>query len=83
MRVAFGLAVLASACTAVAPSPSPSAPAGAAGPAAPREGRVSIGGAGLYFRDVGQGPPVIVLHGGPDFDHSYLLPELYLVEGVK
>jgi pimeloyl-ACP methyl ester carboxylesterase len=30
----------------------------------------------LYSRDIGQGTPIIVLHGGPDFDHSYLLPEL-------
>src|SRR6266496_5642537 len=30
----------------------------------------------LYYREVGRGQPVIVLHGGPDFDHRYLLPEL-------
>jgi proline iminopeptidase len=30
----------------------------------------------LYIRDIGRGPAVIVLHGGPDFDHTYLLPEL-------
>jgi proline iminopeptidase len=30
----------------------------------------------LYCRDVGAGPPIIVLHGGPDFDHAYFLPEL-------
>jgi proline iminopeptidase len=30
----------------------------------------------LFYRDVGAGPPIIVLHGGPDFDHTYLLPEL-------
>ncbi|HUL73782.1 MAG TPA: alpha/beta fold hydrolase [Vicinamibacterales bacterium] len=41
-----------------------------------REGRVAIGGASLYVRDVGTGPGVIVLHGGPDFDHAYLLPDL-------
>jgi len=35
-----------------------------------------VGGAELYARDIGKGTPVIVLHGGPDFDHSYLLPEL-------
>jgi proline iminopeptidase len=44
--------------------------------AAPRESRISVGGAELYARDVGRGPAIIVLHGGPDFDHSYLLPEL-------
>ena len=30
----------------------------------------------LYVRDIGEGPPVIVLHGGPDFDHEYLVPEM-------
>jgi proline iminopeptidase len=30
----------------------------------------------LYAREVGQGTAIIILHGGPDFDHSYLLPEL-------
>jgi proline iminopeptidase len=43
---------------------------------AARETRIPAGGAQLYSREIGQGRPVIVLHGGPDFDHSYLLPEL-------
>ena len=30
----------------------------------------------MYVRDVGTGPPIIVVHGGPDFDHQYLLPEM-------
>ena len=34
---------------------------------------------GLFCRDVGEGPPIVVLHGGPDFDHTYLLPELDLL----
>ena len=41
-----------------------------------REGYVPVDGAQLFTRTVGSGPPVIVLHGGPDFDHTYLLPEL-------
>ena len=40
------------------------------------EDRVAIGGASLYVRDVGHGSSFIVLHGGPDFDHAYLLPDL-------
>ena len=43
---------------------------------APVETRVPVAGASLYARVVGRGHPVIVLHGGPDFDQSYLLPEL-------
>ena len=40
------------------------------------EGQVEIDGARLYCRAVGEGPAIVVLHGGPDFDHTYLLPEL-------
>jgi proline iminopeptidase len=44
--------------------------------AAPRETRIPVGNADLYSREVGQGPAIIVLHGGPDFDHCYLVPDL-------
>lgn len=44
--------------------------------AAARESRIPVQGAELYCREVGQGTPMIVLHGGPDFDITYLLPEL-------
>ncbi|HEU4840999.1 MAG TPA: alpha/beta fold hydrolase, partial [Ilumatobacteraceae bacterium] len=30
----------------------------------------------LFVRELGAGQPVVVVHGGPDFDHEYLLPEL-------
>jgi proline iminopeptidase len=40
------------------------------------ESRIPVGNVSLYARSTGQGQPVIVLHGGPDFDHGYLLPEL-------
>ncbi len=41
-----------------------------------RESRLTLGTASLYVREIGRGLPIIVLHGGPDFDHSYLLPDL-------
>jgi proline iminopeptidase len=41
-----------------------------------RTGFVSAGAARLHVRDVGEGPSIVVLHGGPDFDYDYLLPEL-------
>jgi proline iminopeptidase len=44
--------------------------------AAPRESRIPVGDASLYARDLGLGQSIIVLHGGPDFDHGYLLPDL-------
>ena len=47
---------------------------GGSEPAA-RVSRIPVGKASLYVRDVGSGPPMIVLHGGPDFDQSYLLPD--------
>jgi proline iminopeptidase len=46
-----------------------------------RERSVSINGVDLYVRVIGDGPPMIVLHGGPDFDHTYLLPELDQLAG--
>ncbi len=46
------------------------------GELAPREGYAPVEGAALYYRDIGQGPPIIVLHGGPSFDHNYLLPDM-------
>jgi proline iminopeptidase len=48
------------------------------------ESRVPIGKASLYCREIGRGQPVIVLHGGPDFDSAYLLPELdRLADGFR
>jgi proline iminopeptidase len=41
-----------------------------------REKRIPAGKASLYSREIGSGPPIIVLHGGPDFDSGYLLPDL-------
>jgi proline iminopeptidase len=46
------------------------------GTAAPRESRIQVGNASLYSRETGRGQPMIILHGGPDFDHRYLLPDL-------
>lgn len=33
-----------------------------------------VRGVALFERRVGEGPPVVVLHGGPGADHGYLLP---------
>jgi proline iminopeptidase len=41
-----------------------------------RTGFITAGNARLHFRDIGEGPSIVVLHGGPDFDYDYLLPEL-------
>jgi proline iminopeptidase len=42
----------------------------------PRESHIPAGRASLYARDIGRGRPILVLHGGPDFDHGYLLPDM-------
>lgn len=41
-----------------------------------RQGYAPAAGVELYYRDVGEGQPIVVAHGGPDFDHTYLLPDL-------
>jgi proline iminopeptidase len=41
-----------------------------------QETRVPVADGSLYARTIGRGRPTIVLHGGPDFDHAYLLPDL-------
>ena len=65
MKATLVVAVLALICTALSKQN-----------AKPHESRIPVGGAELYSRDIGHGTAIIVLHGGPDFDHSYLLPEL-------
>jgi proline iminopeptidase len=42
----------------------------------PREGYITVGSAALFYREIGHGQPIIIIHGGPDFDHSYLLPDM-------
>ena len=39
------------------------------------ETTVELNGVRLYTRRVGDGPPVVVLHGGPGAHHDYLLPQ--------
>lgn len=41
--------------------------------AGPVEGYVSTIGAKIYYKTVGSGDPIVVLHGGPGMDHRYLL----------
>jgi len=75
MTATLVLAVLAMAYPACLP-PSSTAPLQSQQRTTPRESHIPVGNAELYSREVGQGPAIIVLHGGPDFDHSYLVPDL-------
>jgi proline iminopeptidase len=45
-------------------------------PSIAREGFIQVEKAKLFYREIGQGQPIIMLHGGPDFDHGYLLPDM-------
>jgi proline iminopeptidase len=75
MKATIVLAALVLACAAWLPPSSITAPESSRD-ATPRESRVPVGNAELYSREIGQGTAIIVLHGGPDFDHTYLVPDL-------
>lgn len=49
-------------------------PPGAAGQA--RQGLLSLPTGRLYYEVVGEGDPIVVVHGGPGLDHNYLRPGL-------
>ena len=74
MTVRIAVASLAAAFGSVLPAASATSQASPRS-AAPSETHIDVGGASLYARAIGRGNPIIVLHGGPDFDHAYLLPE--------
>lgn len=40
------------------------------------EGSRYVNGVELYYKILGQGEPVMILHGGPGLDHTYLLPQM-------
>lgn len=40
------------------------------------EGFVEIGEVQLYYKSLGRGEPVLVVHGGPGLNHTYFLPQM-------
>lgn len=44
------------------------------------EGFVEVKDAQIYYKTIGQGAPLIVLHGGPGLSHDYLYPQLKILE---
>jgi len=70
MPSAVALAALLVACAAPAPTVRPTV-------MPIEEGFVDNGGVLLYFKTVGHGSPLVVVHGGPGASHDYLLPNLY------
>lgn len=41
-----------------------------------QEGFVDAHGVLIYYKSLGQGPPLVLVHGGPGADHTYFLPYL-------
>ncbi len=41
------------------------------------EGFLEVNGASLFFKTMGSGEPLVVLHGGPGFDHRQFLPYIW------
>lgn len=50
-------------------------------PSAVEEGLKTVNNTDLYTKKIGEGTPVIIVHGGPLLDHSYLLPSLSPLAG--
>lgn len=40
------------------------------------EGLHKINGTKLFVKTMGEGEPIVVVHGGPGFDHAYFLPQM-------
>jgi proline iminopeptidase len=40
------------------------------------EGKVVTNGATLYYKAIGKGDPIIMIHGGPGMHHGYFLPSI-------
>ena len=40
------------------------------------DGFIDTNGTTLYYKTMGSGEPIVVLHGGPGFDHQQFLPAL-------
>ena len=41
-----------------------------------QEGFVTVNGSALFYHVVGKGAPIVIVHGGPGLDHTYLLPQM-------
>lgn len=39
------------------------------------DGYTSVNGTELYYKILGDGEPIVVVHGGPGMDHTYFLPQ--------
>ena len=48
-----------------------------------KEGFANVNDVQLYYKIIGEGEPIVVLHGGPGFDHNHMLPFVELANDYK
>ncbi|HLX11802.1 MAG TPA: alpha/beta fold hydrolase, partial [Bacteroidota bacterium] len=41
-----------------------------------KTGMIKVNGTELYYETIGEGTPILILHGGPGLNHSYFLPQM-------
>ena len=62
----------------------PAAPPASANVYPIQEGYVDANGVLIYYQTIGQGAPLMIVHGGPGVAHDYLMPYLLpLARGNK
>ena len=76
MRAFLVLIAAASLSCARSPVPAPADHAETSPVSKIEEGFVDAGGALIYYKTVGSGPPLVLVHGGPGASHDYFLPWL-------
>jgi len=64
-----------------APAPPDARDAATAGVYKIEEGFVDVSGVFIYYKTLGRGEPLVIVHGGPGASHDYLLP--YLIPFAK
>jgi proline iminopeptidase len=72
-RLVFATILAASVATL---APAPLAAQTASSIYAQQEGYIDAHGVLIYYKSIGSGPPLVVLHGGPGASHDYFLPYL-------
>lgn len=45
------------------------------------QGFVPVKGGNLFYEIIGEGEPLVIVHGGPGLDHTYFLPQMEVLAG--
>jgi len=78
-RLLILVLLLCTLAAAQAPKRKPAAQTGAANVYLMQEGFVDANGVMIYFKSIGRGSPLVIVHGGPGASHDYFLPNFYLL----